>query len=231
MRKLPLEFFGAYLKGGTKWPQIRAGINIYLLCSIGHYREKNIIDWVAFTNVKLTKRQINAATSIMKVLHNKSNIKLSKEVNIQDEWFSAKAAILKSLLHFLKGHEPHHVLSIKELLNLENSIQIKLQEDKNKELLDIFFKMCDTAKGCLDEFDELSELFVDLLSEPESLKNEKYHEVAKKNGLILNGHSRIENITKCLEYVECKIRNILKKDYDAYPIDSVCWGFSMFKKK
>lgn len=45
MNFVPADLFKAYLVGGTKWPQIRGGINIYLLNSFGKYltdTEKNL---------------------------------------------------------------------------------------------------------------------------------------------------------------------------------------------
>jgi hypothetical protein len=226
MNIVPPNIFSAYIKGGVRWPQIRGGINIFLLSSIESYHSvEKYIDWNMFIDNCLSEKQVKLSIRVMNMLHAKHKISLHKEVNMQDEWNSAKAAILKSFLHFFEKCEPAYNESIKELLSRENAIRVQQGTCVNKELVDIFFRMIKTAKNCLDSLNDMSDVFQDLIAGNNSMElDENKMEIFRKYDLPLS-KSNVTNVTSILNYVENTLKSTLAKEFSQYTYAAFCWGF------
>ncbi|MCG3165609.1 MAG: hypothetical protein POELPBGB_01377 [Bacteroidia bacterium] len=221
------QLCSSYIKGGSIWPQIRGGINIYMLGTIAKIQLTERFDWRNFLDSELSEKQLASAYEVMERLHIKSGIILSIKVDLQDEWRSAKAAIFKSFLYFILEGIPQYNSSIKELLTLRNADIIQKFTDEVPIEQNAFYKICESAKSELIKYTDLAELFVYSVSKNYETDTSRYEGICKKYYLSLSKVGDVQLAKNCLNIVRTNLDEHLKINYSTQCYSAVCWGFDL----
>lgn len=216
--------FRAYLRGGSKWPQIRGGINIYMLGSLVDAYTIINFDWNSFIKSDLSPEAIVKSQTLMDSFHKKSGISLTQYPNLQDEWNSAKAGIIKSALYFIQGQAPVYEKSIKELLNKTNADTIGVCF-LDVDLANNFTKLCMSAETELIKLEALSNAFIYFISKNKFNLSE-INNFAVQYGFRIQSDD-IANAKTILSLVENNLTNTLNKSFTNSYTKSICWGFEL----
>src|SRR5262245_32913649 len=109
--------FTEYLRGGQLWPQLRGGINIYVMASLFHATDL-FSCWKAFVQSQLSPLQLEKAKKTLVLAHRRGGITnpaiVTNEI-LQKEWRLAKRGVYKSLLYYTQEECPK-ILDIDTLL-------------------------------------------------------------------------------------------------------------------
>jgi hypothetical protein len=216
--------FISYLKAGIIWPQIRGGINIYLLNAI---TKAYAFDWEAFRILRLSEKYLNMAGSVFNVAYHKSGILRPYEIDFEGDWRSAKAAVFKSILHFISGSKPQYRLSIKQLLTEENAELIQKFIEKEPDKWNTFCEMTNIAKAEIDKYSDIAQLYVSCISTKTNYSSIHLRTICIKYHLQFTKISLLTTAQECLYVIDCKLRKKLRLDFPSQSINSICWGFQL----
>ncbi|QMU63072.1 MAG: hypothetical protein GKR88_01480 [Flavobacteriaceae bacterium] len=213
----------AYLKGGSFWPQIRGGINIYLLEAI--FIMNNNFKFSDFLELKINKNKEALIISSMNRLHKKYGIVLTDKIYISEEWKSAQAGVFLTCLCYIKNDLPTYNRSIKELLTLDNANYLQNYFDIEYNYI-TFSRAIKSSVDVLEAARDLSKIFSFHLSRKELPLPDFFYETAKKYNMEIQEKPNYRIANECLVIASSLIELQLNKLHNS-AILPLTWGFKL----
>lgn len=233
------RLFCAYMQGGRRWPQLRGGINIFLINEIFRAQEpsREVQD---FANTQFTEDQVRKIKFVMNQDHARAGVILPNEGSsslVINEWKKAKSSALYSLYHYILGPP-----LVPEKLSALNYETIAYQDEvigyfKGNRNFEQLLKISSVAYGTMLKHHDLSQLYTLANFSPAEKEHEYlrrrdfYDSTLIKYQITLSIVEDAHTVkAACCQTITDLLEQNLKPYESVQNTQWIRWGFSLKRK-